>query len=69
MRRPRAEVRLVPGIVAIFSRVQSTYFIGGVLLALMSVFFGAIRWQWLLQSHDLDPGLRQATPDMDGISQ
>ncbi|MBX9654415.1 flippase-like domain-containing protein [bacterium] len=56
-----AEVRLVPGIITIFSRVKFGYFLEGTLLVATSVFLGAIRWQWLLQSHDLDPGLREAT--------
>jgi len=56
-----AKIRLVPGIISIFSRVKFGYFLEGTILVATSVFLGAVRWQWLLQSHELDPGLREAT--------
>ena len=57
---PDAKIRLVPGIVTIFSQMKVGYFAAGIFLVGISVTLGAVRWQWLLQSHDLDPGLREA---------
>jgi uncharacterized protein (TIRG00374 family) len=56
---PEAAKRLVPGIVTIFGRVRWLYFLAGTTLLASSLTLTGMRWQWLLQSHGLDPGLWQ----------
>lgn len=57
---PDAKTRFIPGILTIFSKIRWQYFAAAVLLLSTSVALGGVRWQWLLQAHDLDPGLLES---------
>ncbi len=53
------DVRYVPGILSIFATIKIGYLLAAFLLFFSSIFFGSLRWQWLMQSHHLDPGTWQ----------
>lgn len=58
--KPDAPVRFVPGILSIFSRLKVGYLLLAMACYPASIFLGAKRWQWLLASHNLDPGFRES---------
>jgi hypothetical protein len=53
---PDSPVRFVPGIITIFGRLHYAYLVAAILLYPLTVLLCALRWQWLLASHDLHPG-------------
>ncbi|MBY0589547.1 flippase-like domain-containing protein [bacterium] len=51
----------VPGILSIFGTIKFGYLLGALALFFGALFLGSIRWQWLMQSHGINPGLWQVT--------
>lgn len=50
----------VPGFITLFKQVRVGLLIGGLGLFPFTIFLLAKRWQWLLRTHELDPGYREA---------
>jgi uncharacterized protein (TIRG00374 family) len=53
--------RYVPGILSIFGTIKFGYLLGALALFFGALFLGSMRWQWLMESHGIHPGLWQVT--------